>query len=145
MNAFVAQGNSLRKNGGLFEFDIDGYCRVKSVYRQTPRNKQYLDTYGDYISCDGTHLIDKYGNLLLVLSVLDCLGVCQCGGTIVSPAENAEVLIKGFEAFGVTPGGLRTLHTDGGPWGPVVADKFQRVHLLCANHFTTKKVCVDTA
>jgi hypothetical protein len=140
MNAFIAQGNLLRKNDGLFEFDIDGYCRVTSVYRQTARNREYLAIYGDYISCDGTHLIDKFGNLLLVLTVLDCLGVCQCGGTIVSPAENADVLIKGFASFGVKPGELRTLHTDGGPWGPVVAAKFARVHLLCANHFTTKKV-----
>jgi hypothetical protein len=140
MNAFIAQGNLLRKNGGVFEFDIDGYCRVSSVYRQTARNKAYLDLYGDYISCDGTHLIDKYGNLLLVATVLDCLGLCQCAGTIVAPAENSDILIKGFEVFGVQPGLDKTLHTDGGAWGPVVAAAFNRVHTLCANHFTTKKV-----
>jgi hypothetical protein len=140
MNCFIAQGNSLRQNGGIFEFDIDGYCRVSSVYRQTARNKQYLDLYGDYVSCDGTHLIDKFGNLLLLLTVLDCLGVCQCGGTIVAPAENADILIKGFTLFGVKHGKTRSLHTDGGPWGPVVAEAFDRMHFLCANHFTTKKV-----
>ena len=53
MNCFVRQGTALRMHGGIFEFDIDPYCRVTSVYRQTANNQAYLKQYGDCISCDG--------------------------------------------------------------------------------------------
>ena len=143
MNDFLKKGHLLRQHGGLFDFDVDAYARVSTVYRQTKRNKAYLAAYGDYISCDGTHLVDKFGNLLLLATVFDCLGKIQCAGSVVAPAENADIIIEGFRQFGAGVGSKepgRTFHSDGGTWGPVVAEAMGRQHLLCANHFTTKKV-----
>ena len=140
MNRFIEQGHLIRKTGGIFEFDIDSYCRVSSVYRQTVANKKYMDAFGDYVACDGTHMIDKFGNLLLIVTVWDSLGLSQVAGCIVAPAESADVLIKGFELFGLGKGEGKTFHTDGGSWGPLVAEMFMRIHLLCANHYTTGKV-----
>jgi hypothetical protein len=140
MNTFVAQGNLLRKHGGLFEFDMDCYCRVTSVYRQTPRNKAYMAAYGDYIACDGTHLVDQYGNILILATVMDCLGLSQCAGSIVAPGESADIINKGFLLFDAPRGKGNVFHTDGGPWGPVCAAAMHREHVLCANHYATKKV-----
>jgi hypothetical protein len=144
MNLFIEQGHLLRRHGGIFEFNIDAYSRVSTVFRQTRRNRLYLEAYGDYISCDGTHLVDKFGNLLLLMTVVDCLGISQCGGSVVAPAESADVIIEGLRLFGAGVGSTkegRTFHTDGGTWGPVVAAAMGRTHLLCTNHFATKKVC----
>jgi hypothetical protein len=144
MKRFVMQGNLLRKHGGLFEFDCDCYSRVTTVYRQTPNNKAYMAAYGDYLSCDGTHLIDMYGNLLILFCVLDCLGKCQSAGSIVTPAESADTIIKGVKMFDCPHGKDNTFHTDGGSWGPVTAEALERLHVLCANHFSTKKVLTQT-
>lgn len=139
LNAFMNHGIALRANHGLFDFSVDRFNRLANVVRQSAVNKAYMEQYDDYIAMDGTHMVDQYGHILLMCSVVDCLGKAQCAGMVLSASgENAELCIDAMKQFGVTRGEGKTFHTDGGSWGPVVAEAFDRQHLLCTDHFSTK-------
>ena len=138
MNELMEDGIKIRNNGGIFVFDVDAYHRLHTVCRQTTRNKQFLDMFGNYIAMDGTHLVDKYGHVMVLLNVTDSLGLTQVVGTIVCPSEDGLVMEGGMQKFGVTKGQDKVLHTDGGSWGPLLAANYDRRHHLCASHFSTK-------
>ena len=136
LNDFMEMGFLLRKTGGVFHYDLDTYGRLHWAVLQGRRNKEYLEKYSAYVAMDGTHLVDKYGHVLVLLTVVDCLGLTQPVGIIVCPSEDSEIMIKGLEFMGVPKGGV--LHTDGGPWGPLLAKHFEREHILCTYHFLSK-------
>jgi hypothetical protein len=138
MTQFMDHGIAVRGNGGIFSYNVDRWQRLETVWRQSRRNKEYLRMFGDYVAMDGTHLVDMYGHIMMIVTVIDSLGLAQVGGIILGPAEDADVCIAALDAFSLETGQDKVLHTDGGSWGPVVAAKFDRTHLLCANHYLTK-------
>jgi len=136
MNEFMEKGFLLRKLGGVFTYDVDTFGRLHSAVLQSVRNRKYLQEYGRYVAMDGTHMVDKYDHVLVLVTVIDCLGLSQPGGIIICPSEDSGVMMKGLEALGLPRGGV--LHTDGGPWGPLLAEHFGRDHVLCSNHWLSK-------
>lgn len=138
MRTFMEDGYAVRTNGGVFDYSIDPWSRLDYVYRQSSKNRDYLQAYGDYVALDGTHLVDKYGHVMMMLTVVDALGLTQCAGAVRGPAEDSEHIIAALRAFDFPTGKDKVLHTDGGSWGPVVAEAFDCEHVLCTDHFLTK-------
>lgn len=136
MNDFMEKGFLLRELGGVFNYDVDTYGRLHSAVLQSVRQREYLQKYGRYIAMDGTHMVDKYGHVLVLVTVVDCLGLCQPAGIIICPSEDSSTMSKGLELLGVPKGGV--LHTDGAAWGSILAEQFDRDHVLCSNHWLTK-------
>ncbi len=86
-------------------------------------------------------MVDKYSNVLFMVTVVDCLGKSQPIGSIIFPFEDADLIVQAMDLFGVPRRDSeegRVFHTDGAAWGPVVAQEFGMVHQKCSNHFMTK-------
>ena len=67
MNDFMENGFLLRELGGVFVYDVDTFGRLHSAVVQSVRNRKYLQEYGRYIAMDGTHMVDKYDHVLVLL------------------------------------------------------------------------------
>ncbi len=136
MSDFMSQGNAITAKGGIFVTKVDDTQRLYATYRQTDMNKAYLQAYGEYLCMDGTHWVDKYGDVLVIGTVVDCLGRTQNGFSIISPGEDGEMMKDAMDKFAVGKGG--TLHTDGAAWGAMLAEIYERDHQLCSDHYITK-------
>lgn len=137
MTNFMRDGKNIARNGGLFDVKVDGNNRLYAAFRQSKRNKAYLMTYDEYLAMDGTHHVDRYGHLLIIGTVQDCLGMIQAGFSIIAPGEDGAIMSEGVDMFGVSRG-KGTLHSDGAPWGALLAAELGRDHQLCSDHFITE-------
>jgi hypothetical protein len=102
--------------------------------------RQYLLAYADFILLDGTHWVNKYGQILVPPVVVTCFGRSITGAIIVAPAEESDPIIKHLAHAGLglsDPAKKEVLMTDEGPAFPAVAAAFDRWQLFCSNHFST--------
>ncbi len=136
MTDFVEEGMAIAASGGVFHTKVDHCQRMFATFRQTTNNRAHLQAYGQYLCLDGTHWVDRYGHVLIIGTVKDCLGITQNGFSLICPSEDLDLIIESVDRFNIPTGG--TLHTDGAAWGPVLAERLGRAHMLCTNHYTTK-------
>ena len=140
MKQFMLYADGIARGGGCFEYSIDDSGRIRSWVLQEATMRQYLLAYNDFLLLDGTHWVNKYGQILIPPVVVSCFGRSITGGIIVAPAEESEPIIKHLTQAGLgtsDPAKKEVLMTDEGPAFPAVAAAFDRWQLLCSNHFST--------
>ena len=140
MKQFMMYAEGIARNGGCFQYGIDDSGRIRSWVLQEGAMRRYLVAYSDFILLDGTHWVNKYGQILVPPVVVSCFGRSITGAIIVAPAEESEPIIKHLAEAGLgmsDPAKKEVLMTDEGPAFPAVATAFDRWQLFCSNHFST--------
>ena len=59
-----------------------------------PALKKYIEMYGDFFILDGTYNITEYGFILIIFSVIDCLGRTIIGPQILAHSEHSGGLFR---------------------------------------------------
>ena len=140
MKQFMMYAEGIARNAGCFQYSIDDSGRIRSWVLQEGAMRRYLLAYSDFILLDGTHWVNKYGQILVPPVVVSCFGRSITGAIIVAPAEESEPIIKHLAEAGLgmsDPAKKEVLMTDEGPAFPAVATAFDRWQLFCSNHFST--------
>ena len=140
MKQFMLYADGIARGRGCFEYSIDDSGRIRSWVLQEATMRQYLLAYADFILLDGTHWVNKYGQILVPPVVVSCFGRSITGAIIVAPAEESEPIIKHLAQAGLgtsDPAKKEVLMAGEGPAFPAVAIAFDRWQLLCSNHFST--------
>ncbi|ETV67598.1 hypothetical protein H257_16197 [Aphanomyces astaci] len=76
MTMFLAEGERVRSNGGVFELGFTTDARISDVYVMTCSMRQHAAVYGDVVINDGMHGMDWYGSVTmpntLIVTAMDC-------------------------------------------------------------------------
>jgi hypothetical protein len=64
----------VKESGGVFEFNTDDDLRINQVYIMEASMKEYVEQYSDFIIVDSTHNVSKYNLLVMLHTIIDCLG-----------------------------------------------------------------------
>lgn len=143
---FFQYAREQARNGGIFEYEVDETQRIRSWLLQDAEMRAMLLAYDDFIILDGTHWVNKFGQILIPPVVVDCFLMSHLGAFILGPAESASLICTHLEQAGVEPTDhsgrhshlySRPLMTDEAPCFPLVAEHFKMLHLLCTNHYVT--------
>jgi hypothetical protein len=99
--------------------------------------KDYAQKYGDFNLHDGTHSVNRYGEILLPSCVVDALGRTKISSIMLMDSENSDELLDFCSRLGGLFKEGSTYMTDEGPAFAVVAEALGLEHLLCVDHWTT--------
>jgi hypothetical protein len=132
ISRLMGLGNQYRKDGGIFEFRIGFDMRLEVVVAKKAM-LPYIQEFGDFLINDGTHGCDVYGMILMVNTLLDSLGKSVMAGYSHFRSEQADHIISSLNILGLNSAG--TMMTDEGLEYPLVAEKLQKRHILCVQHY----------
>jgi hypothetical protein len=133
----IQLGYNIQSKGGTFEYKVGEDNTLQSFVVQTKLMAEYAEAYADFSLMDGTHCINRYGEILVPTCVVDALGRTKITSIIMVDSENSEDLL---ELCGHLTHCLRkgsTFMTDEGPAFPIIADTLGLNHILCVDHFAT--------
>ena len=137
MKDFIELGHGIEQKGGTFHYNLDNDNSLESFVLQTKLMQQYAHKFSDFVLIDGTHCVNRYGQVLIPTSVVDCLGKTRVTTITLAGSENAPELIQLCEKVNIFLPGTPFM-TDGAPAFKLVALAFDLTHLLCIDHFRTK-------
>jgi hypothetical protein len=63
--------------------------------------KSYCDVFGDFVIHDGTHNVDRYGFVALVITLVDSLGKSVIAGYSLSVSEHSDHIEEALRYFGL--------------------------------------------
>ena len=121
MKKFMMYAEGIARGGGCFEYSIDDSGRIRSWLLEEGAIRRYLLAYADFVLLDGTHWVNKYGQIRVPPVVVSCFGRSITGAIIVAPAEDSEPIIEHLAQAGLgmsDPAKREVLMTGEGPAFP---------------------------
>ena len=134
LNKFQNLRNTIRQEGGVFEFLISNDTRISDVFIMKSSMRDYASKYGDFFINDGTHNTDMYGLIAMFNTVVDGLGKSVICSYSQYRSEQSDHIIRALQHFSLGREGV-TFMTDDGPAYHLVSDHFKMNHLLCTKHY----------
>lgn len=136
VNSFMAQGQTILSEKGIFEVRYNEGMKIEEVFIQTRSMAAYADKYVDFTILDGTFSVSMYDLVLLVFSNVDCLMKSVISGIVLAPSERSDTVIRAARQFSLASE-QTVLMTDQASAFALAASGMNKVHLLCLHHFRT--------
>lgn len=135
IDSLFALARTIQQEGGTFDVDANEFThRIETVTVQSASMIPYAETYDDFVVIDGTHGLNKYKLIAIILVVVDALGFSMPAGFSLNQSENNEVVKTTLEKSRLASPG-KTLMSDGAQAFASIAEQLRMLHILCAYHY----------
>lgn len=126
--------------GGRFDVDPDPNThRIATLFVQTVEMLKYTEVYSDFKAIDGTHGMNMYDLIAIVLTLVDCLGLSIPAGFSLDLSENTDVTVKTLQKCSLAKP-QETLMSDAAPAFAAAAEELGQIQILCGHHYQQNAV-----